>query len=240
MEQLRRPLALAVLALMAGVVAGCSSPAGAALRAIVAAPDETATPASTAAAATQAPGATDDPDATTWFTHRAGYAMAVPPGWLATAMTSAQVDLVADALLESHPELAHAVREALEASGLRVSMLGIDLSSVAVVPPLVVVLSQPTDGMRLGQVAGRLGEAIATLPGLDGPPARSEAPGPTGVAIRFDFRLEHEGIGAVLVRCQVFRFAGSAYVVAVAASEPQFQAASPTFEAILSSLRFGV
>lgn len=233
------PVRLGVALLAMSVLAGCSSGAGAILDTLLAAPVPTASPGTEPGPADS----TASPSAVrhgVWFSHRDGYAMQLPPGWVAAAVDPADMELALGAIGLTDPGLAPLVRDFLETNSLRVSMLAADLSLGAEVPPLIVVLSQPSRGMRAGQVAARAGEAIARLPLLTGSVTRSEEALPTGDFVRFDFRLEHAVTGPLLVRCHVMRFGGSAFLVALAAPPPLFESASSSFALILQSLRFGV
>lgn len=229
------PSALA-LALASIVAAGCSSSAGALLAGM----------AGGAEAAVLAPGSSSpfaaSTDAATGalFTHRAGYAMELPATWIAGDISPAELDQLLVAVESDDVDLGRDMREQLADAGVRVSMVGADPTSDAPVPPLVTVLSLPTQGLRPGQVTARIGEILAALPGLDGEVARSEDPLPTGDTIRFDLRLESEATGPVVVRCHLLRFGGHAYIVAVASSESMAGEMAPVFDAILESLRFGV
>lgn len=234
------PLTLSALVLAGAMAAGCTSGTGALLREMVGAdpvllaPEVTATPSTVDASPLPAA----SPEA--WFTHRSGYAMAVPASWTTAAVNPSQVDQLLEALAGEQPALADAISTALDGSGMRVSMVGADLGSDEPVPPLVVVLSMSTEGLRPGQVTARVGELIAGLPGLDGEVLRSEDPLPNGDTIRYDLRLDDPSTGPVSVRCHLVRFGGHAYVVALASSESDAADVAPVFEAILQSLRFGV
>jgi hypothetical protein len=242
LRRMRSPVragAFVVATLATLVVSGCTTATGVVFRDLLGIPIEDAAP-----AGLPSPSATGTVPVTvetdTWFTHRAGYAMELPPGWVATDVSQAEQQRLLEALADADPDLGQSVGALLADTGLRISMVGADLRSTTALPPLVMILSEPIRGQRPAQVSARIAMLLAGLPGLAGEVTRTEDPLPTGDSLRFDLVLEHGATGRVVVRGHLVRFAGSAYLVVLAAPEALAAVVAQDFEAILETLRFGV
>jgi hypothetical protein len=214
----------------------CTPQSREAFDALLAASNAAATPAAEAAGA---PTPAADPGGA-WFSHRDGYALQLPSGWEAVRLTSTDIDALLDALAVTHPAAARDVDAFLGGARLQVSSLAREMDSADALSPFVAVLSQTTEGLRPGQVASRVMSSIEELPGIAGEVARSTDHLPAGESARFLFRLEHAELGTFVVRGNLFRFGGAAYLVLLAAPEASFAAAEPDLALILQTLRFGV
>jgi hypothetical protein len=176
----------------------------------------------------------------TWFSHRDGYAMQVPAGWAAVRLGASDLQRLLEAVAGTHPAASTDVQAALAEDGVKVSSIALQTASVDAVAPLVAVLSRSTDGLRPGQVASRVMDSIAALPGLAGEITRSTDHLPAGESARFLFRIQHGELGGIAVRGNLFRFGGAAYLVVLAAPDPSFADAEASFVLMLETLRFGV
>ena len=231
------PVGVLVVALAGLIAGGCSATTSAVFDALL---DPFAAPASPSDAAVEVPTAVDGSGEATWWPHPDGYAMVLPPGWSGAAVDDAQVGQLVDALAVERPELASRIETVLEATGSRVSAVAADPTSAEDVAPLLLVLAQATGDQQAHAVKSAVKEQIAGLPGLDGGPFRDDVTLPTAKGVRFDFSLLDPDLGALQVRSYLFRFGGEAYLVCFIAPLEDFEAAEPIFEAIASSLRFGV
>ncbi len=145
-----------------------------------------------------------------------------------------------DAVSVVSPDLALRIEEVLDATNSRVSAVAGDPSAADSLPPLLIVLAEPTEDQQAHAVKSLVKDQISDLPGLSGGPFRDDVTLPTARGVRFDFSLEDPDLGAIQVRSYLFRFGADAYLVCFVASEDGFEAAEAIFEAIAASLRFGV
>ena len=225
------PVGVVVLLLASLIAAGCSAQTSAALQALI-------DPAGSADAADDAasPGIAE----ATWWPHPHGYAMALPAGWTGVALDPSRTARLMDVLALEQPDLASRARLVLEMSGAQVSSLAVDLSSDAALRPLAIVLVQPTDGAGARLVKSRVADAIAALPGIQGPPTRRDERLADAQSVRFDYTIEDPDAGSLRVRSHLVRFGGQAYLVSFAAPAAAFDAAGADFDAIAASIRFGI
>lgn len=231
------PVGVFVVALAGLIAGGCSASTGAVFEALL---DPFGAPPSPSEAVVDVPAVVDGSGEATWWPHPDGYAMVLPAGWSGAAVDDAQVGQLVDALAVERPGLADRIESVLESTGSRVSALAADPTVTEDVAPLLLVLAQPTEDQQAHAVKSAVKEQIASLPGLDGGPFRDDVTLPSAKGVRFDFSLVDPDLGALQVRSYLFRFGGEAYLVCFIASLEDFEAAEPIFEAIASSLRFGV
>lgn len=227
------PVGVVVLALVSLVAVGCTAQTGAVFQALL-------DPAVRSALASEGGAASPRVETETWWPHPHGYAMALPAGWAGVALDPAGTDQLLDALATAHPGLAARIRAVLETSGADVSSLAADLGSGAGVPPMVIVLAQPTDGARARVVKAQVAEAIAALPGIQGEPARRDERLSDAQSVRFDFSIDDPDVGVIQLRSHLVRFGGRAYLVSFVAADAAFEAVADDFEAIAESIRFGI
>jgi hypothetical protein len=235
----RRPTPGGILVVaLAGLIAGgCSAPAGAVFEALLG-PLEA--PASPTEVVVELPGAITGAGGETWWPHPDGYAMQLPPGWSGAALDDAKASQLVDAVSQVSPDLALRIEEVLDTTNSRVSAVAGDPSAAEELPPLLIVLAEPTEDQQAHAVKSLVKDQISDLPGLSGGPFRDDVTLPTARGVRFDFSLEDPDLGAIQVRSYLFRFGGDAYLVCFVASEDGFEDAEAIFEAIAASLRFGV
>ena len=175
-----------------------------------------------------------------WWPHSDGYTMRLPGGWSGVSLMPAQADQLLGALASDYPELAGRVGAVLDGTGSDLSMVAADMAGDVDVPPVVLVISQPTDGRKARHVKARTYEQIAALPGLRGTIIRDDERLPNDVAHRYDYVVDDADLGAMRVRTYLFRLGHQAYLVSLIASEDAFEASEGTFDAIVESIRFGV
>jgi hypothetical protein len=231
------PVGILVAALVGLIAGGCSAPAGAVFEALL---DPFGAPASPSGAVVEVPDAITGNGEPTWWPHPDGYAMVLPSGWSGAAVDDAQTSELVDAVSLVSPDLGLRIEEVLDTTNARVSAVAGDPSSVEELPPLLIVLAEPTDDQQAHAVKSLVKDQIAGLPGLSGGPFRDDVTLPTARGVRFDFSLEDPDLGAIQVRSYLFRFGGDAYLVCFVASQEGFEDAEVIFEAIAASLRFGV
>lgn len=231
------PVGILVVALVGLIAGGCSAPTGAVFEALL---DPFGAPASPSGAAVEIPDAIAGTGEPTWWPHPDGYAMVLPSGWSGAAVDDAQTSELVDAVSVSSPDLALRIEDVLDATNSRVSAVAGDPSALGDLPPLLIVLAQPTDDQQAHAVKSLVKDQISGLPGLSGGPFRDDVTLPTARGVRFDFSLEDPDLGAIQVRSYLFRFGGDAYLVCFVASQEGFEDAEAIFEAIAASLRFGV
>ena len=176
----------------------------------------------------------------TFFSTSDGYAMTLPAGWGAVRVASNAGPGLLNVLNASDPDLAGFAQDILAATGARISMIGGDLTASGPgVPPGLLCLLLPTHGQPQDDVETMVQQEIAASPALDGPVAHSVITVAAGDAHRFDVQVRGSD-GAVRLRVYLFSVGADAVVVLFGASAAGFDAASPSFDSILKSLRFGV
>lgn len=231
------PAGILVIALAGLVAGGCSAPVGAVFQAML---DPLGAPASPMEAVAEVPEAISSAGGETWWPHPDGYAMTLPPGWSGAALDDAQLSQLVDAVSLASPDLAQRIEGVLDATNSRVSAVAGDPGAIDDLPPLLIVLAEPTEDQQAHAVKSLVKDQISSLPGLSGGPFRDDVTLPTARGVRFDFSLEDPDLGSIQVRSYLFRFGADAYLVCFVASEDDFEDAEAIFEAIAASLRFGV
>ncbi len=236
MTRRNTPVGFLVLALVGLIAVGCSAPTGAVLQALLA-PDQTALSTSEVGSA---PPAAVDSAAETWWPHPDGYAMDLPPGWIAVAVDADRsMDLLA-AIESSMPGLATRIGAVIDASDVSLSAVAaaFDESEAS---PMLVVLAQPTLGMRAREVKSHVREQILDLPGLTSQPISAhDVVLNAAKAVRFDYTIDDPDVGELSVRSYLFRFGRQAYLVSFIAGPDVSEDVEAIFDQIADSLRFGV
>jgi len=230
------PVGVLVLALVSLTAMGCSAQTSAVFDALL---DPSGAPARPVEAVAPSPGTEETAAGAVWWPHPDGYAMFLPSGWMGFAVDEAQAARLMDALAVAYPALGERVESVLTATGSRVIAVAVD-GAAAVDSPILLVLAQPTYDQQAHAVKTLVKEQIAGLPGLVAGPYRDDATLPSAKGVRFDYSIADPDLGIIQVRSYLFRFGSDAYLVSFVAPEAEFEAAEPIFEAIASSLRFGV
>src|SRR5688572_7369504 len=132
----RSHLSVVLLVLAGVIVTGCSAETSAVLQALVDPP-----PAASSEASPGDPGSTVS-DAPTWWAHPHGYAMSLPPGWIAIDLDSSSTEQLLSALGTTLPGVEQRIRGVLAVTGARGSMLAVDLGADRDVPPLMIVVAR--------------------------------------------------------------------------------------------------
>jgi hypothetical protein len=200
-----------------------------------------------AASSSSAPGTTPGTGAATplaltptFFSTSDGYAMTLPAGWGAVRVAPNAAAGLLDVLNANDASLAGFARGILAATGARLSMVGADLLDASlVVPPGVLCLVLPTHGATNDDVEATVQQDIATSPAVDGAVSHTVITVPAGDAHRFELQVRGSG-APVRLRVYLFLVGADAVVLVFGASASGFDAASPSFDAIVKSLRFGV
>ncbi len=238
-EMTRRntPVGFLVLALVGLIAVGCSAPTSAVLQALLG-PDRP--PLSTPEVGIAAPAAVGS-EVETWWPHPDGYAMDLPPGWIAVAVDADRsADLLA-AIASSMPGLATRIGAVIDASDVRLSAVAAAAFSESEASPMLVVLVQPTLGMRAREVKSHVREQIIGLPGLTSQPISAhDVVLNAAKAVRFDYTIDDPDVGELSVRSYLFRFGRQAYLVNFIAGPDVSEDVEAIFDEIADSLRFGV
>jgi hypothetical protein len=168
--------------------------------------------------------------------------MTIPAGWNATAVGADDINLLLTLLGASNPDLANLVRDILNLTHARASMVGGDLrDSSARVPPNVTVLIQPSAGLPLDLVGTVVEQLVNRVPGVTGSAAKAKVNLPSGDAIRLDYQVQPAGGGALItLRTFVIVKGDQTFLVTFTAGADLFPAQQPTFDEMVNSLRFGV
>ncbi len=168
--------------------------------------------------------------------------MTMPAGWTATAVGPDDIGLLLGLLGASNPDLANLVRNILDLTHARASMVGGDLrDSTAHVPPNVTILIQPSAGLPLGLVGTVMEALVNRIPGVTGSPVKANVNLPSGDAIRMDYQVQPAGGGGLIgLRTFVIVKGDQTYLVTFTAGADFFSAQQPTFDEMVNSLRFGV
>ncbi len=232
------PVGILVLALASLIAVGCSAPTTAVFQALL---DPARTPVSSPEAGTAASSAVDDGGAETWWPHPDGYAMDLPAGWSGVAFERGQADSLVSAVASTMPGLANRMDDVLDGSKVRVSAVAADPTAAGKVAPVLIVLAQPTEGMRAREVKSHVRDQIAGLPGLVNEPiSPHDVLLNTAKGVRYDYRIDDPDVGELRVRSYLFRFGRQAYLVNFIASADVADEAEAIFDEIANSLRFGV
>ena len=167
--------------------------------------------------------------------------MTVPAGWSATAVAADNVDLLLTLLGASNPDLATLVRNILNLTHARASMVGGDLrDSSARVPPNVTVLIQPSAGLPLDLVGTVVEQLVNRVPGVTGSAAKAKVNLPSGDAIRLDYQVQPAGNGGLITLRTFVIVKGDQTFLVTFTAGALFPAQQPTFDEMINSLRFGV
>lgn len=230
------PVGVVVLALAGAIAVGCTAQTSAVFEALL---DPAAVPASPSEAEVES---VDDGDvgSPTWWPHPDGYALQLPPGWSGVSLSPAQTDQLLDAVGADLPALVQRVNSVLDATRSEVSMIAADTSAEVELPPVVLVMSQPTDGRKARFIKARTHDQIATLPGLRGGIIKGDERLPNDIAVRYDYVVDDADLGPIRIRSYLFRFGRQAYLVNFVVSEGAFEESEGTFDDIVASIRFGV
>jgi hypothetical protein len=230
----RSALSVASLLLAGLIVGGCSAESSAVFQALLEPPP---------AASGEAPAGEADATlsgASTWWAHPHGYAMSLPPGWVAIDLDASSTEQLLSALGTTFPGVEQRIRDVLAATGARGSMLAVDLGADPDAPPVMIVVARETGGVRPRQMKALVEEELASLPGLRGTPLRTDERRNDAGSLRFDYAIDDPDLGSLRVRSSLYRYGGQAYIVSFVAPESELDAARSDFDAIAASLRFGI
>ena len=166
----------------------------------------------------------------------------MPAGWNATAVGPNDIELLLTLLGASNPDLATLVRNILDLTHARASMVGGDLrDSSARVPPNVTVLIQPSAGLPLDLVGTVVEQLVNRIPGVTASAAKAKGEPAVGDAIRMDYQVQPAGGGGLIsLRTFVIVQGSQTFLVTFTAGSDLFSAQQPTFDEMVNSLRFGV
>ncbi len=166
----------------------------------------------------------------------------MPAGWTASAVGPDDIGLLLGLLGASNPDLATLVRNILDLTHARASMVGGDLrDSSAHVPPNVTVLIQPSAGLPLDLVGTVVEQLVNRIPGVTASATRAKVNLPSGDAIRMDYQVQPaSGGGLISLRTFVIVKGDQTFLVTFTAGADLFPVQQPTFDEMVNSLRFGV
>ncbi len=195
---------------------------------------------------TPSPSPSPTPEPTpTVFQSADGYSITLPPGWLALPVQESDVDALLDLLGTQQPAVADLVRDYLELSGARVSMVALELGlggTASALPANANVLIQPSLGLPLSFVSGLVSSVIEQLPSVTGPVTRDIISLPAGEAARLRFEVEVDtgtiSVPTTALESYILIRGEEAYVVTFVTSADQVAADQPVFDAIIRSLCF--
>jgi hypothetical protein len=230
----RTLLSVASLLLSGLILTGCSAESSAVFQALLDPP-----PAASGEGSSGEPGSTLS-SVSTWWAHPHGYAMSLPPGWVAIDLDASSTEQLLSALGTTFPGVAQRIRDVLSATGAQGSMLAVDLGADPDAPPVMIVVARDTGGIRPRQLKALVEEELSRLPGLRGTPMRTDERRNDAGSLRFDYAIDDPDLGALRVRSSLYRYGGQAYIVSFVAPESELDEARPDFEAIVASLRFGI
>jgi hypothetical protein len=164
--------------------------------------------------------------------------MTMPAGWTATPIGANEIDLLINLLGTSNPDLANLVRNILDLTGARPSMVGGDLRDLSVgVPPNVTVIIQPTGG-PVDLVGTIVEQLIKRIPGVVGNTVREKLTLPSGDAIRITYQVQPGGGALTSLRTFVIVRGTQTFLVTFSASADRFPELESTFNGMIDSLRF--
>jgi hypothetical protein len=167
--------------------------------------------------------------------------MTIPAGWNATAVGPDDIDLLLTLLGASNPDLATLVRDILNLTRARASMVGGDLrDSSARVPPNVTVLIQPSAGLPLDFAGTVVEQLVNRVPGVTASATKTKVNLPSGDAVRMDYQVQPAGGALISLRTFVIVKGDQTFLVTFTAGANLFSAQQPTFDEMVNSLRFGV
>jgi hypothetical protein len=174
------------------------------------------------------------------FSSPDGYSLTLPGGWTATALGPNDVEPLLSLLGASNPDLGNLVRNILNLTHARASMVGGNLRDTsAAVPPNVTVLIQPSGGLPLDFVGPIVQQLVKQIPGVTGNPTRDKVSLPSGDAIRMDYQVQPDGGGALIgLRTYVIVRGSQTFLFTFTASADHVADQGPTFDQIIGSLQF--
>ena len=230
------PVGILVLALAGLIAVGCSAPTNAVFQALL---DPAGTPVSSPDVGAIDP-AVDDSEVATWWPHPDGYAMDLPAGWSAMAVASDGTDELLAAMTAGLPDLGPRIAVVLDGSDVRVSAIAVPMTADGQISQVLLVLAQPTAGMRAREVKAHVREQITGLPGLVTPISPHDVVLNAAKGVRFDYTIVDDDLGELRVRSYLFRFGREAFLVNFIAGSDVAEEAEDLFDEIADSLRFGV
>ena len=121
MTRRNTPVGFLVLALVGLIAVGCSAPTNAVFQALLG-PDQA--PLSSPAVGTDVPLAAGS-EVPTWWPHPDGYALDLPPGWIAVAIDADRSVELLSAIGLSMPGLATRIGAVIDASDVRLSAIAV-------------------------------------------------------------------------------------------------------------------
>jgi len=190
------------------------------------------------------PSPTPEPTPTV-FRSADGYAITLPVGWLALPVEDADVDALLDLLGSQQPAVADLVRDYLELTNARISMVALEGGlggTGSALPANVNVLIQPSLGLSLSFVSSLVGSVIEELPGVTGPVTTENVSLPAGEAarLRFQVQVDTEGVTvpATALESYILIRGSEAYVITFVSAADQVGDDQPVFEEIIGSLCF--
>jgi hypothetical protein len=231
------PVGFLVIALAGLFVMGCSAQTGAVFEALLD-PDPARLSASEGETAMDA--ATESAAPATWWPLPEGYNMVLPAGWSGVSVDRAGAGRLMEAVAASSPALAQRMSDVLGGTGTRVSAVAGDRSAASDSGPMLLVLTQPTDGRKRHELKQHVRRQISQLPGIAGKPVVQDASLSAARGWRVDFSVVDPDLGALRVRSYLIPFGRHAYLVNFIASEDAVDDADELFDAIADSLNFGV
>ena len=184
--------------------------------------------------------ATANTASATWWPLPEGYQMTLPPGWSGVELDRAGTSRLLTAIGASHPGLEERMQGVLADSSARISAVAGDPSQTGQQAPLLLVLSQPTDGRKPHEIKQHIRRQIAQLPGISAKPIVQDASLTAARGWRFDYSINDPDLGELRVRSYLFRYGRDAYLVNFVASDSSADDLDALFDGIAESLRFGI
>jgi hypothetical protein len=232
------PVGFFVIALIGLITVGCSASTVSVFQALLQPPgDAQASPAVAVAPQTSLVGG----DLAVLWPHPDGYSMILPAGWSAVAIAPDSTSALVAAVSAVVPVgLGQRIAAVMVDPETQVSAIAADPSGAGTVAPIILVLSRPTDGQRVGIIKKQVGLELNALPGVMGPVTSHDVSLPNVKGFRFDYSIDDDDLGELKVYSYLFRFTQRSYLVNCIASADIADSAEPIFDAIVGSLRFGI
>ena len=231
------PVGILVIALAGFIAIGCSAPTAAVFQALL---DPAGTAVSSPEADPAADGAADDSAPAQWWPHPDGYAMVLPAGWSVVAVEDGQSEELIAAAAAAMPGLGGRISDVLDGTQTTISAVAVSGAAEAAVPPMMLVLVQPTDGQKAHAMKTEVRERISALPGLSSPLSAHDVALPSARGVRFDYTIDDPDLGELRVFSYLFRFGMHAYLVNFVTTTDLTSETEAVFDSIAASLRFGV